>query len=793
METVMGIFKKSVLALMILLVASCNAGTVDTPAVRERPQAFHLGPLSPDLMGITVRQGRVEYGEQIPYSKDKGGDVKVDESNNAWIRSWGKVVGALVCNGARIMTMDRLVGEKLNTESADRPENWVVTSGDDPEYAGGASPVSVSRKSKPTNLARLGADFDAPMEHTLYLKLTRPLKIGKRYTVTSKDDGLAPQSFVYDPAYMRSEAVHVSHVGFRPDDPSKAAFLSCWLGSGGPMDFGTRKRFRVLIDKTGATAYEGEVKLSKAASDKNEDAYNRNFNGTDVYMMDFSPLKEPGQYRVYVDGVGCSYPFVIGEDVWRKAFYVSVRGLYHERSGIALGPPYTSFTRPRNFHPDDGVKVYASNASLMDTANGLAEDGDQFAKLVLGKTAEIVPNAWGGYCDAGDWDRRIQHLEIARLLLDLAGLFPSFFEKMDLNIPKGNDGLPDIMNEALWGIDFFKRMQLTNGAIRGGIESGGHPKYGEASWQETWSVMAYAPDPWSTYLYAAAAARAAHALTKRSPALAAGYAESARNAMNWAERELKNGTRASYPYPVKDARNLAAAELFRLTGQKDWHDLFLLTTAFKSAEAPLVTHNSYDQGEAAWVYYNTDRTGADAAVKRNCKNAILAEARSRIFSQARAGFKWGKSTWRPPFGGAFSVPDCIPVVRAHIITGEKEYLQAVVLAAQTGLGANPLNMTYTSGVGYKYPEHVMHMDSRVTRQPPPPGLTVEGPLDTEALGGWQTPIHMYAGKFCYPSPRDWPVIETYWDVFWYPMMCEFTVWQTIAPTAFVWGYLAARK
>ena len=52
---------------------------------------------------------------------------------------------------------------------------------------------------------------------------------------------------------------------------------------------------------------------------------------------------------------------------------------------------------------------------------------------------------------------------------------------------------------------------------------------------------------------------------------------------------------------------------------------------------------------------------------------------------------------------------------------------------------------------------------------------------------------MNAGKFCYPHPKDWPVLETYWDVFWYPMMCEFTVWQTIAPNAYVWGYLAARK
>jgi hypothetical protein len=47
------------------------------------------------------------------------------------------------------------------------------------------------------------------------------------------------------------------------------------------------------------------------------------------------------------------------------------RGFYHQRSGIALGEPYTTFKRQRPFHPDDGLKVYASKAPLMDTGNGL--------------------------------------------------------------------------------------------------------------------------------------------------------------------------------------------------------------------------------------------------------------------------------------------------------------------------------------------------------------------------------------------------------------------------------------
>jgi len=33
-------------------------------------------------------------------------------------------------------------------------------------------------------------------------------------------------------------------------------------------------------------------------------------------------------------------------------------------------------------------------------------------------------------------------------------------------------------------------------------------------------------------------------------------------------------------------------------------------------------------------------------------------------------------------------------------------------------------------------------------------------------------------------------MEAYWDVFWYPIMCEFTVQKPMAQNAFLWGYLA---
>jgi hypothetical protein len=47
------------------------------------------------------------------------------------------------------------------------------------------------------------------------------------------------------------------------------------------------------------------------------------------------------------------------------------------------------------------------------------------------------------------------------------------------------------------------------------------------------------------------------------------------------------------------------------------------------------------------------------------------------------------------------------------------------------------------------------------------------------------------GVFC-PPYKEWPALEAFWDVFWDPMVCEYTIHKPMAGQAYVWGYLAAR-
>jgi endoglucanase len=258
--------------------------------------------------------------------------------------------------------------------------------------------------------------------------------------------------------------------------------------------------------------------------------------------------------------------------------------------------------------------------------------------------------------------------------------------------------------------------------------------------------------------------------------------------MRWAEAHFEPGRK--YPSEVNDERTLAAAELYRLAGDAEWHELFLATTVFRDPKADLCVWQHHDQREAAWVYLRTDRPGMDEAVKRNCLAALRREADDRAASCQRTSFRYAKYEWVPCAWGAFTAPDAVSLIRAHALTGEEKYLRAAVLACQLGAGANPVNVCYTTGLGHKSPQNPLHLDSRNTHQPPPPGLTVFGPMDVVTnKDDWQEKL---VAPFCFPDVVQWPTLEAYYDIFWNPMVSEFTVQGPMAPNAYVWGYLAAR-
>ena len=794
--------------------------------------------VSPTILAVDIAAPTVSVGRQVPYVPEASDTVR-NRQGHQFVRRAGTSLGLLIGENSDILyTDDQVSASTFRLRQAENPERYVLTSQGDANYAIAQSPQQVFRKSKPMAMARRATgDRQWPADHTLFLTLSEPLESGQSYQLNFPGLGIAPTAFDYDPMATRSEAVQVSQLGFRPDDPTKVAFLSTWMGSGGGLDYPQGLSFQVIDTQRNQAVYEGSATQRRGLRQQ-EDARKRDYTLSEVHQLDFSSVTQPGEYRVCVATVGCSFEFEIGESVWTKAFKTAARGFYHQRSGIAIGAPFSEFERPRAFHPDDGLTIYSSSATLLETKMGLGK-ADAFETLLAGKTDEAIEGVWGGYFDAGDWDRRIQHLMVTRRLLELHDLFPQQMGAIALNLPESNNALPDIIDEALWSLDFFRQLQTPEGGIRGGIESAAHPKRGEASWQESLTVMAYAPDVWSSYVYAGVAARAAETLKAYDPQLAATYTDSALQAMayaeaNYVDSDFRDGTRL---HRVPDERNLAALELYRLTGESPWHDLFLSTSAFRTAEMGAVVGGSHDQMEAAFLYAHLDQMGGraqqppqqnqaqqnqakqnqaqqnqaqqddkqqnkagkadqglsvDEGVRSRAKAAFLSEVDKLVTLTETTGFGWSKPRAEVPLGwrnGLGAPSASVDILRAHTLSNDDKYLQAGLMAAQFSAGANPDNMVFTTGLGDRSPQHPLIVDQRITGQSPPPGITLFGPTDFGFHQDYWTVDAIASDTF--PHPEEWPSVENYFDIYSYPMGAEFTV-DYMVSAAYTWGYLAAR-
>lgn len=774
------------------------------------PGLTGISVVAPDVLCIEIDACRIIPCIQIPYQADpadvvtEGGKTPLGEVRNMFVVRDGFPLGTLVGNDRKTITLyERIVGKNLDTELADAAQSYTITSPGDNNYNKGVKPEKVWRKSKPTGWTdeswQLSQKQFSTSKHLIYLKLPYALKTGQSYLISLPALNLNRPGayYVHDPAYSRSEAVHVSQIGFRADDPDKNAFLSQWMGNGGGYTYPENLEFSLINEKTNERVFTGKAVMQWKGNVPEGIGTNLNHSGTDVIRLDFSSFNTPGRYRICVEGIGCGYAFNIDEEsTWKNAFELSMKGVFNHRNGIIMGPPYTDFVRPRSFHPMDGVKVYQSTCSLLNSGNGLnalGTDKNNFGNLVAGKTDVLVPEAWGGNMDAGDWDRRINHLLTPRLYLELVELNPAYFKNLCLYIPESKNDLPDIVDEAIYCLDIYRRMQMPDGGIRGGVESSEHPIEGGTSWQEIHTVMAYAPDHWSSYLYTGVAARLAVVLKMLGKEeIAKIWEASAVKAMEYAETEYqrwmdgpeyaKVTQRAKNAIPVE--RNLAAVELYRLTKNKKWHQVYLSTV--KSSRA-----------DAQFVYARLDQSLVDKKVQKNAIDSIMAEANRLVQLSANNAYGLTAGSAGRAMSGyssVYTIPAATTLPKAHYLSGNPQYLKTILRSSLYSAGANPMNLCLTTGLGENFVQNPLHEDTKHTGRPAPLGITVFGPCElpfSDARPGGELETRL--NTTCIPLISNWPASEAYFDVFWFVAQNEYVIDRPLGQTGYIWGYLASRK
>ncbi len=279
------------------------------------------------------------------------------------------------------------------------------------------------------------------------------------------------------------------------------------------------------------------------------------------------------------------------------------------------------------------------------------------------------------------------------------------------------------------------------------------------------------------------------------------YATSARLAWDWAvahsdeflTTRLDEQLREKAAEECRNRRNLAALELWRLFGERSFHDEFHATTALRSNDK-----NPMDQHKAVISYSRLPDGQGDGAIRDAARQWILRMADGALtFADGNAFGVTTAIPQLPPMGyvGYLSTPEMIGAILPHawLLTGQQKYLAGAVRACQFSAGANPDNQALTTGLGPNPVRFPLHIDSWVTGQRAPAGTTVYGisdPAENYSFDGW---AHTWFLQKMVPPSRNWPAHESYWDIYTVPSSNEYTIHQTIIPTAFYWGFLAVRE
>ncbi|MGI9616403.1 MAG: glycoside hydrolase family 9 protein [Acidimicrobiales bacterium] len=750
-------------------------------------EASWVRPLTPSAIVVRIEAGRIERGGVIAYDFDMppAGDEVSGWFGSDEVERNGEPFGRRIHDEASLLRVfDRLVGRPLDANALST-EPWTLV----PQAGGGGLQAVEIQRITRANGSGLGADGDefTPLVHDVILRFDGVIAAETAYELVPPPDLVAPISFTVDPATTRSPAVHVNQNGYEPEDRLKIGYLAGYPGEPGATaavyraDLG----FRVFDTDDGGLDYEG-VTVQRTGTGLLAGGEE---SGAAVYELNFSDLTEPGRYQACVESVGCSEPFDISESVWRDLAVATARAMYHQRSGIALGPPYTSVERPRPYHTDDGLVVNESGHRLLDEPAVPSPAG--FAALAAAGTDVTVPTAWGGHFDAGDWDRRIEHLHYVRTAVELVDRYPDPFGDLSLQIPESENAIPDLLDEALWTLDLFLRLQHPDGAIPGGIEAAEHPLGDSTSWTDTLAVFTYAPDPFSSYLYAGVAAQTASVLAAYDADRAEVYLQSALAAMAWADDQPPEPAQRDV---IQAHRSVAAIALYGATSDRRWHDVFVETTTLTDGVDGFLSCNERTRCDAGWLYLGVDEAATDPELRSIIEESFIATADEIVAAAESTAFGWTLENrfvplvWGLGVGGA---PKVTALLRAYQLTSEPRFLEAAQRSAAVSLGANPANVVYVTGVGRSPVQHPLIVDSVYGGLPVWAGTPVYGNHRLNELSdeAWVEEFVLGPAGVT-PLPTELPYLWQWSDTGQVPMFNEFTVFQSHGQALYAYGLLA---
>ena len=167
--------------------------------------------------------------------------------------------------------------------------------------------------------------------------------------------------------------------------------------------------------------------------------------GDVAWWFDFSSVSKPGRYIVSSQSGEKSCSFEIAEDVYRNILVAATRMYFYQRSGFAKRLPY-------------------ADARWQDDAAFLGAQQDTEARFIDDKeNIALARDMRGGWFDAGDTNKYVTFAaNPVHQLLHAYSQNPVVWTD-NFNIPESGNGIPDLIDELRFELDWLQRMQDSDG------------------------------------------------------------------------------------------------------------------------------------------------------------------------------------------------------------------------------------------------------------------------------------------------------------------------------------------
>jgi endoglucanase len=676
--------------------------------------------------------------------------------------------------GRTLVTIESAAPQVLVLVFIDNNDASPPSQRNDDYHINGSSPLRVGRHSATLYEERCldwsKQIYPQIIGHRLYLLLSTNLQEGLTYRIEFPG---GTTNFHFQSATTLCESFKVNQVGYSALSGRRAAFFAPWCGDlGVPSNSFVSK---VTLCETASGREVQSLRLQSLPQDS--------LNGGIAWRVDLSSLTNAGAYFLNMPGVGRSPEFGFGDAFAHHAYYAHMKGFYHQRCGTALTKPFTEWERP--------------------ACHAEAEVTDAKPPEFIKERSTNHIHREGGHHDAGDFDIRIPHTLVAGWLLNAYELFPQKFIDGQLDLPESGNGIPDLLDEALYSIRAWEVLQEPDGGIRGGFEADREPVYGEANASTDKLIYrTYARNGHTTLVGAALMAYAGRMIKPFDRDHATALQSRAEKAWAFYRQHQED---AAYRWSP-GALLFASCQLYLATGNPEFHETFKQQARYffeldgQKSKWPAQYHGTYfnletiEKGAAFTHYFASyllnDTFPKDERIRQAARTAVLRKADEQLKKLATGGFatistgSWGASTGVGRYGDF--------LIHAWRLTGDTRYRDAAAQLADWSLGANPAGWCFTTGIGSRPPYNPLQLDSyfQLPKQlGPVPGLVIYG--ITEPPG--KSPYIRAVTQHCYPPMEQLPPARRITDGWSVVEQNEFTVWETMAPNAFLHACLAPDK